>query len=65
MYQFTCAKQKAPDYVQIYRSGQALGQMDQSDAIGSHARVIRTLLIFKNMQCDNTQSFQTDFIFQF
>ena len=63
--QFTCAKQKAPDYIQIYRSGPALGQMDQFDATGPHAHWIHTLLIFKNMQCDNTQSFQTDFIFKF
>ena len=65
VYQFACAKQKTPDYIQIYRSGPALGQVDQFDAIGPHVHGIRTLLIFKNMQFDNTRSFQTDFIFQF
>jgi len=65
VYQFAGAKQKAPDYIQIYRSGSALGQMDQFDAVGPHTHGIRTLLIFKNMQSDNTQSFQTDFIFKF
>jgi len=47
VYQFACAKQKGPDYIHIYRSGPALGQMDQFDAIGPHAHGICTLLVLK------------------
>ena len=65
VYELTCTKQKAPNYSQAHRSGPALGQMDQFDAFDLHTHGIRTLVIFKNMQCDNTQSFQTDFIFKF